>query len=258
MNDFLFTYYSFSPGKLKQWLPGLHESLAVNESALEAHPWLQGRWCRFGNGTLSLDTAGIDARTRSLATFVRDLCDAVLDRAPRLRCFGLHEWAMVYQQPREQVRHAGYELRLSPEETAHFVESQSLCCSHYDAFRFFTPTARPRNALQPDLEGRLANEQGACLHANMDLYKWATKLWPWTGSELIADTFLLALDGRDLDMRASPYDLVALGYEPIRVETEEGRRQYQAEQQRLAERAIPLRRRLRAAADQILACNHGA
>ena len=258
VHDFLFTYYSFSPAKLKQWLPSIGEHIAIDDSSLEAHPWLRNRWCKIEDGTLALDTSLIDARTRSLASFVAELCDAVLDRAPRLRCFGLHEWAMVYQQPREQVRHAGYELRLSPEETASSIESQSLCCSHYDAFRFFTPSARPLNALQPDLASRIANEQGACLHANMDLYKWATKLWPWTSSELIADAFLLALKGRDLDMRASPYDLAALGYEPVRIETEDGRRQYQLEQQQLAECAVPVRQRLRAAASNILTCHSRA
>jgi hypothetical protein len=87
----------------------------------------------------------------------------------------------------------------------------------------------------------------------MDLYKWAYKLWPWCGSELIADAFRLALEGRDLDMRASPYELRALGYQPLRIETEEGRAQYQAEQQHLATQAIPVRQRLRTIAAQIAA-----
>ena len=45
----------------------------------------------------------------------------------------------------------------------------------------------------------------------------------WSPSELVADCFALARDIRALDMRASPYDLAALGYEPVRVETPEGR-----------------------------------
>jgi hypothetical protein len=45
-------------------------------------------------------------------------------------------------------------------------------------------------------------------------------------------------------MRASPYDLADLGYEPVRVETPEGRAEYAAAQRGFAERAAPLRRRL--------------
>ncbi|MFM7606170.1 MAG: hypothetical protein ACKO8Z_13365 [Prosthecobacter sp.] len=64
--------------------------------------------------------------------------------------------------------------------------------------------ARPLNALQPDLDSRLDLEQAACLHANMDLYKWSSKLWPWTGSDLIGECFELALAGRDLAMPPAP------------------------------------------------------
>jgi len=78
----------------------------------------------------------------------------------------------------------------------------------------------------------------------MDLYKWSSKLWPWTGSDLIGECFLLALAGRDLDMRASPYDLRALGYEAVTIETAEGRAQYEFEQRELAAKASLLRQKL--------------
>ena len=87
-------------------------------------------------------------------------------------------------------------------------------------------------------------EQGGCLHANMDLYKWSTKLWPWIGSDFIAKAFLLALKGRELDMRASPYDLEKEGYKPICIETEEGRKEYIKEQKFITEESIPLRQEL--------------
>ena len=45
-------------------------------------------------------------------------------------------------------------------------------------------------------------------------------------------------------MRAAPYDLGDLGYEPIRVETAEGRGEYATEQRIVAESASPLRTRL--------------
>ena len=60
----------------------------------------------------------------------------------------------------------------------------------------------------------------------MDLYKWSYKLSPLVPSELVADCFALAREIRELDMRASPYDLAELGYEPVAVETPAGRPEY--------------------------------
>ncbi|TDU81051.1 hypothetical protein EI77_00353 [Prosthecobacter fusiformis] len=253
VHDFLFTYYNFSPAKLKQWMPPLGVSLEVHEEDMQTLPWLGSeRFIRHG-GEITLDETKLGSHTRDLARWVGQLCANVLERAPRFRCFGLHEWAMVYRQTREQIRHQGYELRLAPEVMAQFIESQSIGCSHYDAFRFFTPEAKPMNVLQPVLETRLEMEQGACLHANMDLYKWATKLWPWIGSDLVGKVFALACEGRDLDMRASPYDLRHLGYEPVCIETTEGRLRYEQEQRTLAEKAVPLREELRMAAGRLVA-----
>ena len=87
----------------------------------------------------------------------------------------------------------------------------------------------------------------------MDLYKWAYKLWPWTGSDVIADAFVLAMEGRDLDMRASPYDLADMGYPPVLIETEEGKRQYQFEQQQLATKSAALRERLLDICERLIA-----
>jgi len=78
----------------------------------------------------------------------------------------------------------------------------------------------------------------------MDLYKWAYQLSPLVPSELVADAFELARDIRELDMRASPYDLSGLGYEPVRIETPDGKAGYAAAQREFARRAAVLRRRL--------------
>jgi hypothetical protein len=75
----------------------------------------------------------------------------------------------------------------------------------------------------------------------MDLYKYAMWFTPWVSSDLIADCFELARSARTLDMRAAPYDLIDLGYEPIRIETPDGRREYVDEQRTIAERAQNLR-----------------
>lgn len=241
VHDFLFTYYSCSPQKLKQWVPSVEEELIVTSQVREEHPWLIDYWFRLDGERLALNRERISDNTRGLAAFIAALCENISERPPRFGCFGLHEWAMVYKLSPEAVRHHKQRLRLSPEELARFVESQAICCSHYDAYRFFTKEARPLNVLNPTLDTRLEMEQRGCLHANMDLYKWAVKLWPWVGSDLLAKTFLFALEGRELDMRASPYDLREEGFEPICIETEEGRREYQREQQAYAERSVPLR-----------------
>ena len=154
----------------------------------------------------------------------------------------MHEWAMVYRAG--EIRHAGWPLRLDADRIAAVVEERGLRCSHFDAFRFFTEAARPRNALQPRRETQVALEQGGCLHANMDVYRWAYKLSPLTPSELIADCFELAGEIRVLDMRASPYDFAALGYSAVRMETAEGRAEYVGAQRDFAQRAAVLRNRL--------------
>jgi hypothetical protein len=158
---------------------------------------------------------------------------------------------MVYRT--DEVRHGAVPLRLGAAGTDAVVESLPVRCSHFDAFRFFTPSARGLNLLQPTRESQPALEQPGCLHATMDLYKWAYKLEPLTPSDLVLDCFRLAKDVRELDMRASPYDLAALGYPPVRIETPEGRAEYAAAQRGFADRGQALRERLAAVCETALA-----
>jgi hypothetical protein len=87
----------------------------------------------------------------------------------------------------------------------------------------------------------------------MDLYKHAFRLAPMVPSELVADCFELARDIRVLDMRAAPYDLSDLGYDPVPVETTDGKQEYAAAQRAFAERGAPLRRRLIEECERLLA-----
>ena len=93
-----------------------------------------------------------------------------------------------------------------------------LRCSHFDAYRFFTAPAADRNAQQLSREAQIATEQPGCIHAAMDCYKWAYKLGPLIDSGLLIDCLRLAADARELDMRASPYDLSDYGFAPIAIE----------------------------------------
>jgi hypothetical protein len=56
-----------------------------------------------------------------------------------------------------------------------------------------------------------------------------------------------------VDMRASPYDLEKLGFTPIRIETPEGRAAYEVHQRDFAARGQPLRVRLMALLERLLA-----
>jgi hypothetical protein len=109
------------------------------------------------------------------------------------------------------------------------------------------------NRLQPTRETQAQFEQPGCLHAGMDLYKWAYKLSPATPGELVADCFELAVEIRELDMRASPYDLRGYGYQPVAIETPEGKAVYAAEQREFARRGADLRDRLIDVCDGLLA-----
>jgi hypothetical protein len=107
--------------------------------------------------------------------------------------------------------------------------------------------------MAPSRATQQALEQPGCLHATMDLYKWAMKLAPYGDSDLLLDCFALARDVRELDMRAAPYDLAALGYPPVRIETVDGKAEYVRLQRAHAERAADLRTRLLADFDRVLA-----
>lgn len=238
--DFLFTYYSERPSRLERWSPGAGVVLTGPSAAKFL---TRSGFVRTADG-VTVDLARLTGGRRRTVEFVHALLSATASRPPRLNCFGLHEWAMVYRQSAADVRHASWPLRLGRDGTDAVVEAHQIRCGHYDAFRFFTPDAVPRNGFQPRREDQVRLEQPGCLHAGMDLYKWCYKLSPFVPAELVADCFELAVRIRELDMRASPYDLSALGYAPVPIETPAGRAEYTRLQADFARRAAPLRDRL--------------
>ncbi len=241
VNDFLFTYYSHRPAQLLRWHPGF----GVRLSDASEYAELRG----YSNGTVSPEFL---ADKRLLVETLLKLLRATAGRDGNFGCFGLHEWAMVYRLTPEQVRHADWPLRLGAAGTDRVVESHRIACSHFDAYRFFTPPAGPLNTLSPRSDDRAAFEQPGCLHGNMDLYKHAFRLSPLISSDLVADCFELAWEIRTMDMRAAPYDLAELGLDPIRIETAAGKQEYAAAQRAFAERAAPLRERLIAECERLL------
>jgi hypothetical protein len=235
VEDFLFTYYSHRPAQLRRWHPGFGVGLEGGGEFAT----LKG-YGDLGDGVFGV-TADFVTSQRPLLTALRTLLRATANRPAQYGCFGLHEWAMVYRLSPEQVRHSAWPLRLGASGTDEVVDGHRIACSHFDAFRFFTEPAVPLNTLHPGRDDRPDFEQPGCLHAGMDLYKHAFRLSPLIPSELLVDCFDLAREIRELDMRASPYDLVDLGYEPIRIETVEGKAEYVDAQRAFSERAQPLR-----------------
>jgi len=228
VHDFLFTYYSFRPAQLRRWHPGggSAEEIAAKLPLIE--------------------------QTHTLLT-------ATAARPAQLGCFGMHEWAMVYRQTATDTRHP-WPLRLGHDGTDAVVESHKIGCSHFDAFRFFTPDARPLNTLSPTSQDRPAFEQPGCLHAGMDLYKHSARLLPLICSDLVMDAFELAWDIRVFDMRAAPYDFTGLRmdrtgeeWSAVEIETTEGKREYAEAQRQFAERAAPIRADLVSECERLLA-----
>jgi hypothetical protein len=240
----MFEYYSYTPTKLETWFPGTGVTLEVDADHEFDFPNYVS-----ADGQSELDTAYRDKHRNRIESTL-ELLIKTQSREEVFNCFGLHEWAMVYQIDRQQTRHAD-PLRVSQQQVNSLVDEVGLRCTHIDAFRFFTEGAAPQNANQlniiPTRENQKEVEQPGCLHANMDLYKHCMWFQPMLPGALVLDSFELARDARALDMQASPYDLSGYGYLPIKMEEKTGRATYVARQRQIAQRAQILRSRLIAA-----------
>ena len=240
VHDFLFQYYMYSTGKLEAWHPAPSESLEESAAARK-------RFCppayRAADGVIRRDPSGLSSRKIDRLDETVRVLKATQRRTANFGCYGIHEWAMVYRG--RPLRHDGIaSLRLTQEEVDSFVDDRPVACSHFDAYRFFAEEAKPLNRIALEWSTRHEMEQPGCIHTNMDLYRWAYTAMPWVGSEVLLSCFELAAELRELDMQASPYDLRDLGFEPVRVETAEGRSEYQRRQREFSERAELLRQKL--------------
>ncbi|MCW4386207.1 3-methyladenine DNA glycosylase [Salinibacterium sp. SYSU T00001] len=245
VEDFLFTYYPVRPTTLRRWHPGAGVTLEGAASE-ERAGW---KWYRADGDDVRVDTEGLLQARGSSIRFITSLLQRTAERQANFGCFGLHEWAMVYRS--DETRHT-VPLRLGATGTDEVVEGHRISCSHFDAFRFFTPEAVPRNRLAPTRQNQPELEQPGCLHAGMDVYKWVTKLGLLVPGEVLLDAFELARDIRELDMQASPYDLREWGYEPVAIETPEGKAEYVRRQRDFSERGNALRERVVAAVGPLL------
>jgi hypothetical protein len=171
--DFLFTYYSFRPAYLLRWSPGA--DVLLQDIKPHELDWPQD-FVTSREGAYISSHSFPEHRREYLAWALRYLTETA-KRHATFNCYGLHEWAMLYHE--QQPRHSQVPLRLSPEEIARIVERSELRCTHYDAYRFFTPAATPLNRSRLSRETTTENDQPGCIHVTMDLYKFAHKIAPW-------------------------------------------------------------------------------
>ncbi|MDP5050258.1 MAG: 3-methyladenine DNA glycosylase [Candidatus Nanopelagicales bacterium] len=241
VDDFLFEYYPISAQRLLTWHPGINKTLQVLSDDFAEFPETSYRYFPGSDdhsGTLEISPEWL-AKNQSSALLLKDFLATTHSRTLRSGCFGLHEWAMVLGA--NEVRHEKWPLRLSQTQIQATIDEVGLRCTHFDAFRFFTPVAAPLNPLQLTRIDQIEVEQPGCLHANMDLYKHTQRYAPVFGSDLVRQTFQLARDIRSVDMQVAPYDLAELGVLPIQVETQAGRDTFAKLQVEFASRAQQLR-----------------
>ncbi len=235
--DFMFDYYSFRPAHLLRWTPGFGVTL-------EGATKLDVEWAQFSLTELGLElqAQAFPAHRIEYLHWCIEYLETVSERVPLYSCYGLHEWAMVYKS--DELRYSNIPCRLGSVCTDQLVEELPIRCTHYDAYRFFTKDAMPLNRTNLEREQVMSNDQPACLHVNMDSYKFAYKIAPFCPSDLVGDAFVLAVAAREIDMRASPYDLTAFGVTPIKIETIEGRAEYVELQKDLFLQGQAVRKRL--------------
>ncbi|MBV7363559.1 3-methyladenine DNA glycosylase [Actinomycetaceae bacterium TAE3-ERU4] len=249
VSDFLWEYYGIKPRQLEIWHPGVGVAILEPESEKKepAFVWndlAHRRWYQVISSSqgraLTFDVnTWVEERGRGIK-FMAELLRAVNSRKPFLGCLGLHEWAMVYEgKPRHPLP-----LRLGAKGSDELTRSLPVRCTHFDAFRFFTDSARPLNAYQPTSEGVVSMEQPGCLHQNMDLLRYCLKLGPLVPGEVLLRAFEFALEIRTLDMAASPYDCSSSGLQPVKIETAEGKAKYIEQQRDFYERGLRLREEL--------------
>ena len=218
-------------------------------------------------------TKTLEGRAVQPLLWFRSVLQQTVRAEPVLHCYGLHEWAMQYQPdhsappPPAAQYQAHLPLRVSRTVINAAVERKGVHCTHVDALRFFAPAALPLNhhndsssndgrtslPTEYSRQDQLRWEQPACVHANMDLFKYALRLRPHVDASLVRRALALALQARQLDVAASPYDCERqYGIRPVPVETAAGRADYRQQQVALLREAEPVRRDLLRAYNEFL------
>jgi hypothetical protein len=115
VEDFLFDYYSWRPGQLARWHPGVGVLLKG-----DVWEFREMRGYRVDDSGARVDTSLLPVDVMAAAL---ELLEATASRTASFACFGRHEWAMVYRQDPGDIRHATWPLRLDPRGVAEVVEA---------------------------------------------------------------------------------------------------------------------------------------
>ncbi len=126
VDDFMFEYYPYTPTKLETWFPGVGVTLEIDSAETFDFP----------NYSSNATSCELDAQ---YLTKHRSRIDSTLEllrntqlREATFNCFGLHEWAMVYQADQHEIRH-GDPLRVSQDQIDSLIGELGLRCTHIDA-----------------------------------------------------------------------------------------------------------------------------
>lgn len=257
--NFLHRYYRYSKEDLRRYSPGMYVYL---KDFQKANPLIKDRVSNkllifddLGGAYFSKNNLEEKLKASTLVFLMRnfELLKATSKRSPFFGCFGMHEWAMLYSGNQNGSKpyncyQKQLKTRVNQDTIDSVVRSSGLLkCTHFDAWRFFHPDAQSINSFQKiTRDDQLELEQPGCVHANMDLFRFAFHIYPLISSDLLLKVLEIALWARKIDLRASPYDVsMYLGCEePLLVETSEGRKKYIKEQEKLATEAFPIRKEL--------------
>jgi hypothetical protein len=147
--NFIYNYYAWKPSVLiDTWSPGSGVILQGGGSADGRLPMRYFERLADGSGGF-YSASCLSAKRVKALRWVRNFLAASGSRAPHFNCFGLHEWAMLFHPPNgsgEVSRHQDLPLRVNMSQLNAVVESVPMACTHFDAFRFFSPEARPLNS----------------------------------------------------------------------------------------------------------------
>lgn len=275
--NFLHTYYRYSASDLMLYSPGMYVTLL--DIADKSNDCIHKKFLQLQqNPSISTDShsgtyviKGDDSVADGRYGWIklsrnRDILFNTINSKPNYNCYGLHEWAMLYSTSGngssgdQRDRHQStLELRVNQSVINHVVETSKLTCTHFDAFRFFHTKAQSYNTITPlTRSNQIEHEQPACIHACMDLFKYAYELHPLINSRLLQQALRIALKARLLDMAASPYlvkdyivehDDMLVGSSIsssgcIPIETAEGRKEYVILQENLYKESQVIRKEL--------------
>lgn len=189
--NFIFTYYfSMNAKCLTHYSPGLDVALADAVTASSDLPLAPCSWTNCYNeyGTYLLDSSKIvftKPKLKAMAKVLK-LLETIDSRPPSLRCYGLHEWAMLYTRTSENSsspphlsslsatelgpatalgsaspvsKFQNLKLRVSEDTLRKVLKPEGsimspLRCTHYDAIRFFTPDAKELNSIESPIPSR--------------------------------------------------------------------------------------------------------